>query len=497
MVTVTLSSPSYSENDVLSLRIDFSSNLELLKKFDNININITRIDKQRNYFVLGFGSKPDVSSTVLEISQPIPDEWIDGLYLVGEIKLIKSDQPQTQVRITSNQDVPTLFFWYSRDSATKLTEAQLAEKINQLNRQRGEFINTVLTTSKIAEAASTAKAANFRVLIFGVGCLVHSQQLMEGYTLHPLGRGYEYSHMIDAVNSFLEPNYGIKLARNERIGQTFGASTPLFVIEFRNIKALDHNDAGQYCTSFSEDIFTILAYEKGQRPNQFASVIINTATNEILQAFHFPGYRGNLVSDFNASSTADTIERVLPKINSSPWIDLLMKTYADAQSEQNPNYACFKFWSILEMVAKKEIISNTDELTYPDGNKIYDLDGKVVKTKYALGKVYKHVLDSCIPPSFMSFQNETKLIFETHEDATKNPNTDANTKVIKLWEFLCALYEIRNSTAHSGKFDPNAAKLGGQREQLAATLWELEHQTFVREVRTILKIIVAKEINKA
>lgn len=494
-MNITLSSTSYSKDDDIKINLDFGSNLELLKSVNNININISRIDKQRNYFVLGFGSSVEPTSPLVEISKSVPDNWSEGLYLVNNIKLISGIEQDKQMNIVPNKDISDLFFWYSGDNSIELSEDELTEKINLLNIERGQFMNAVLTSDKVSTGDATK---NYKVLIFGVGCLVHSIQIMEGYMLHPLEQGYEYTHMLDAVNSFLTPHYGINLGSVDSIKRTFSSSTPLFVIEYKNVNALDHSDAGRYCTLLSENIFTVLAYEKGQRPNHFSSVIIDSTTNEIWQAFHFPGYRGNLVSDFNPSSTADSIERILPKIYSSPWIDLLMRIYADAESEQNPYYACLKFWSIIEMIAKNEITDNTIELTHPNGNEVLDFGGNIVKTKSTLGKVYKYVLDSRLPPSIINNgQDGSKLIFESYEDAANNPNNDANTTIIRLWETISALYEIRNSTAHSGAFDVDSAKQGSEREKLAARLWAIEHQTFFREVRNMLKFIVSKELNKA
>jgi hypothetical protein len=84
-----------------------------------------------------------------------------------------------------------------------------------------------------------------------------------------------------------------------------------------------------------------------------------------------------------------------------------------------------------------------------------------------------------------------------YKDAKVDPNYDKNTKIVTLWELLSALYEIRNATAHSGRFDVVATKCGNKREKLAAELWELEYQTFSREVRSIMRIVVTKELNSA
>ena len=85
-----------------------------------------------------------------------------------------------------------------------------------------------------------------------------------------------------------------------------------------------------------------------------------------------------------------------------------MRSFADAKTEINSCVACLKFWAIFEMLAKKEVHNDDLELHYPNGDKIEDNGGNIVKTKSALGKVYKHVFDSHIPPSNITLGDENK-----------------------------------------------------------------------------------------
>ncbi len=59
------------------------------------------------------------------------------------------------------------------------------------------------------------------------------------------------------------------------------------------------------------------------------------------------------------------------------------------------------------------------------------------------------------------------------------------------------MYEIRNSTAHSGELDPIEAKNGKSREKLAAGLWDMEHHPLLHVIGSMMKHIISYEINKA
>lgn len=495
-INITTEKLTYYAGDDLHINIDFTSKKNLLEHLTNININIYRVDTKRNEFVFGFGHNPSPVENSVQIQRSLPDNFVEGLYYINGLKLLYGENNEKETFLAPGKDLPETFFWYSDNKEFVADEFFVKNQINQIFTDRNNFINAEIIHPHYLTGAPDTESQNFKVLIFGVGCLVHSPQNMKGYTIYPLGTGYNYSHMREAVNSFLKPKYNFHLDNVESIEQSFTHSTPLFVIEFHNVKAPSHVDAAGHCTSFSENIFTILAYDRGQRPKQFASVIILHSTGKIWQAFHFPGYRGNLISDFSPSSTAETIESILPKIEASPWAELLMKSYADAKTEINPCVSCLKFWAILEMIAKKKVISNNIDLYYPNGNTIEDNGGNVVKTNSALGKVYKHVFDSNIPPSNITHGDENKhYIFETYQDAKANPNFNSQTELITLWETLSGLYEIRNNTAHAGEFNSETANNSGKaRQVLAAKLWDIPYQTFLSQVSNMVQSIVANEL---
>lgn len=493
MSGILLNKTTFLAGDEINIQIDFSDSPTSLENVSNINIDIFRVDIERNNFVFGFGASPTTENNIAIISQRIPINFQVGLYVVSGVRLIYGEDGH-EIRNVRVDDPRKRFFWLSDDEMLVLNDSDLHKKISELESARNRYVNSEIRTNAVN---GRAQCEQFKVVIFGVGCLLHAPQLMEGYVLHPLGQGYSYDHMRKAVNIFLSGTYGIELNKVDSIASSFASSTPLFAVEFNNIQAVDHLDAGMHCEYMAENVFTILAYDRGQRPRSFATVILSNKSEQVWQGFHFPGYKGNLISDFNPASTANTLQRLLPKIESSPWIDLILRIYADANSESNRDYACLKFWQILEMVAKKNVLDNSIEIVKPDGAPIMDANGQILNTKYALGKVYKYLFDKEGGSAFCHISEDKKIIFESSDDARNNPNYDQNTKVVSLWETLGALYEIRNATAHSGKFDIDSASLGTERQRKAAELLELSHGTFIGHIENILMMTVSSEIINA
>lgn len=491
MPGILLNKTTYHPGDEINIQIDFSDSHGWLENVSNINIDIFRVDIERNNFAFGFGASPPKENNIAIIAQQLPKDFQKGLYVVSGIRLIYGENAQ-ETRNVRVDDPRTRFFWLSDDGT--LDESDLYRKISEFEDARDRYVNSEIRTSA---GTGRAQCEQFKVVIFGVGCLLHAPQLMAGFALYPLGQGYSYDHMREAVNAFMQGRHGIYLEKVDSIASSFESSTPLFAVEYNNVRSVDHLDAGAHCAHLSENIFTILAYDRGQRPRSFATVMVNTTSGQKWQGFHFPGYKGNLVSDFNPASTANTLQRLLPKIENSPWVDLLLRIYADAKSESNRDYACLKFWQILEMVAKKHVLHNSIEIVKPDGAPITDAKGDSINTKNALGKVYKYLFDKEGGSAFCQIGENEKIFFESSDDARNNPNFDQNTKVVSLWETLSALYEIRNATAHSGKFDIESASRGSERERKAAELLELSHGTFIRHVESLLMMTVSAEVNNA
>jgi hypothetical protein len=488
---ITLSNISYLPNEELIIDLDFRDSKDLLNGLSNININIFRIDVKRNSFVFGFGHAPENKDGIISIRRSLPDSFVEGAYLIHGIKLIYSDETRKEIILASGRDIPNLFFWVAKTKNDLLTKNELDDTLKNLSTERAAFENRIIITDAAGKAGDIK---NYVVFIFSVGCLVHHSQIMEGYTISPLRKGYDYDHMHESVNDYLEKVHGIKIPYEKSIADSFAQSTPLFVITFQNVRAIDNADAAIYCSMMAEYLFTILSYEKGQRPKQYATIVLSPSENMLWQSFHFPGYGGNLVSDFSPSSTAEYIEKLFPLMQKSPWLELLMRSLADAVSEDNPSVAFLKFWSILELVAKRRIANNKEAVVFPDGSQIFYEPGKPVTTAKSLGKVYSLLFKINLPPFVVNLGNH-KLIFETYQDASENPNLDEETVVIPLWDVVRAAYEIRNSTAHSGVFDPRRAEIGSAREQLAACMYQLPHFHFLDHIKQLTRFTVSNELN--
>ena len=493
-ITGNTNKKSFAVGDELIIELDFNNSPELLDGLTNININIYKFDIERNNFVFGFGYPPQIEEGKILVNRTITESFNEGVHFINGVKLIYGEEGSKQLFLAPGRDVPEMIFWVSDSKKDIISNEELSLKIKELSVERNKFANQEMITER---ASINPDSCNlYRVFIFSVGCLVHNPQIMAGYTIYPLKSGYDYTHMHQSVDEFLKSGYGISIPYEKTIAENFGRSTPLFVVVFQKVRAVEYSDAAMHCLNFTENLFTVLAFEKGQRPNQYATVTFCPSENRFWQSFHFPGYTGNLVSDFNPSSTAGHIENLLPLIEKSPWIDLLMKTFSEAQSEKNIDFAYLKHWSILEMISKKRVQEKNIPINYPNGSAINYRDGIQVKTNSALGKVYHWLFQNNFQQASVNFGSEgIEILFEGATDTSSDPNLRKDKEVICLWDVVRGLYEIRNSTAHSGEFSPISAKLGNDRQKVAAKLYELPYNHLLSHIQGIVKLLINKEIS--
>ncbi len=494
---IALQNSSYLPTDEIELTIDANDKPELLEGLCNINVYIYHLETNRNRLAYGFGSIPERQGNLIFIKRCLPADLVPGIYYVRGLKLIYDalGQQGKELSLISGKEISKLIFQIANDSRLFIDKDQLEQQFQRLQAEREQYIHTPHITSY---ASLKNNALEYIVVIFAVGCLVHNRQDMQGYSIYPLKSGYSYLHMLNAVNSFLKPVYGLTLDYTESIDSSFSSATPLFVIEFKRVLAIDHDDAALHCSRLAENIFTLLAYEKGQRPRQFASVIINPVAEQVWQSFHFPGYRGNLISGFNPASTADLVENVSPLLAMSPWLDLLLRSYGEALSEENFNFALSKYWTLIEIIAKKRITDNNANIFLANGKPILRSDGKPEIARYALGKVYTLLFNAKMPPLHGSSSDKgMNIIFETYESADNNPNKNDKTMIFTLWDIVSALYEIRNSTIHSGTFNPVQGESGSSRQRMASRLYGSQASLFYDFVRLMAKTVVGQELQKA
>jgi hypothetical protein len=441
-----------------------------LDRVTGVSLDFFRIERMRNQFAFGFGMAPRVVREMLEVEQRFPAILKAGLYGVGEATLSigsiggaaePSGTAFETIRVTFS---PVVFQVRTAPEQPASPEA-IAKQAAVIVARRAQLARKPF----IVDPLTGAKAGpRFRIYVFGLGCLIHQPQQLEGFAILPLGQGLSHYNMSEIVNRFLEGNGFEPLPFIEATEKAFAASTPVFVVAYAVAVASGHEAALEYCRQHAERVFSILGIDRGQKPRAFAYVATQYDTNQWWHWFDFPGYRGNLLSDFNPVKTANEIERLLPRLEANPFLRLIVSTYSDATSEHEYGFALLRFWSVLELVAERKIAAGMPVL-HPDGTAILNVKGKPETTNSKYGRVYACILAN---GAFEETGSYTEGGYQKsyHIGDANNPNVAATTEIFTLWDMVRATYAVRNAIAHEGQFDLAKARTGDIYQQLAARL---------------------------
>ncbi|TIW20879.1 MAG: hypothetical protein E5V65_07280 [Mesorhizobium sp.] len=436
-----------------------------ISQVKNVSIDFFRFDILRNQFAFGFGATPKIAGRTLELEQSFPADMIPGFYGVqrATISVIPLDDGGSDQNIAVEFSPVTI---QVRTSAQVPDTPQLIDKeIAAIGLRRAALARKPHFVTPVTKPE---EGSRFLVQVFAVGCLIYARQQLEGYSILPLGLGLSHRNMWEIVNGFLESEGREPIAFVDQTEQSFMASTPIFVITYEEVVAADIDAASDYCIKHSQHIFSILGLDRGQKPRAFAYVIGQYDTPNLWHWFAFPGYQGNLLSDFNPVETSNRIERLLPRLEANPFSRLIVSTYGDATGEQEYGFALLRFWAVMELIAEHTVAIGA-AVTNPDGSPILNAKGNPETTSSKHGRVYEYILSTGLYSStgYYTEAGVQKTVFVG--DLTSQSASSA-TEAISLWDMVRAVYAIRNSIAHEGQFDPAKAQTGDKYQQLAARL---------------------------
>ena len=455
---------SYNAGETLEIliRVDASKLCDQLP--DNISINVQKVDVARNRFVFGAGVIPKLKENAIVAHLKIPENASPGVYLIDSARLIWGDLNQLE----KNQLIKfyPVFFKIQMDGEGLASKEDLSEALDYLSKKRQRFKSSEIRTSLIEKSDTGSK---YRVLVFALGSKINSPQQLEGYKIQSLAHGLSHGHLLGLVNSTLKEIQIPPIQYDEKTARRFADSCPGLFVDYCCVAAVNHEDALGHCREHSRRIFDLLGFARGQRPREFFCMALDLEDKSRWFQFDADTYRGNLAADANPVSTSELIEQTLPKIKAGSFIRLLLRTYSIATADDDLNVSLLRYWSVLELVAKRRVRDN-EVICDEDGDIIIDLQNKPIRTKKNCPRVYKHVIyispKSCASSEYKNGVNHTLVVGNSDVFASNEQNVER----ITYWNLVRAVYAMRNRVAHEGHFSPMEIDESNAHEARAAHL---------------------------
>lgn len=454
----------------------------------NLQLTFDRVELERDHFAFSLGQDADIAPD-FEVSIKVPLEVQTGPYLLADLRgrdiELPGDPPVSQSRdlLAADQPLDGLAFYIGARPQSR----PVVEEIEALYRERRDRIE------KKFDVGSLPHLLTAQVVFLYSGLLVHGQQHCQGYSVIPYGNGLSPASSIRALNEFSSRVFDVAFSETMEQAAHYAQSKPLAAIVVHRVGAETLHAAVEGIRPLVNDAALALAFDRGHVPEPFAA-IASSGPDVIMLLLH-PPYTGNLSAPFGPTDTGAQIERLTDAMSRTPFSKLLLELYVQAQGEVDPMFQLFRFWAVLELLAKRSVPKG---LTITDayGQHIFD-DGKIVKTDGAAGRVYKYLYDQNMGASNCSYRDGNltySLIVEASQPA---PALDGDGIKITLWEAVRAFYAVRNGVAHDGRFEPDEAATPGSKKALATALLKFPHQNFLRShFGTLTKLSVLHTLGK-
>ncbi|WP_321853191.1 hypothetical protein [Paraburkholderia tropica] len=478
MLSAKIDKPSYVPGEAFTLQIFADSNSPAFSDSSNVSFNAELVKRERNHFGFGFGTTPLIRDGAVTVSQKIPINAQEGVYLINGITLNEFNDGSHQIKCIRHTPI---FFVIRNQDDRDIDDRELAQIVRDLELRRTEYMRAEIRTSN----ANSNEGVACRVLVFGVGCLLHSRQQMEGISITPLKRGFSHQRLHDIVDTTLT-ELGIGTLKFDPVIEAqYESATPTFLIDYGHVVGKDPSDALLYCQKHSELIFVLLGLNRGHKPRAFYSVAIDTLTgNASTDSFRSPHYRGNYLADFDAGMSAALIESAIPKLEANPFLRLIVRSFAEATAEVDPNIALLRSWTVLELLSGRSVTRDIP-IFDASGTAILNKRGNPKTTSAAEGRVYQYIMDNNPAPWVMSDTVDGVQRTFLLGSESDNPNATPGSIHVSVWDVVRAAYAIRNCVAHEGYFSESEVDTNNDDQVLAAHLIRntpLDPKKWVREM---------------
>ena len=485
MAKISITPNSVMPGDIISIKV---ASYDGPSERVNLQLNFVRVELERDNFAFGLGQEADIAPD-FEVCITVPLEAQAGPYFLADlygldIEILGAPViPQPRVLLAAHQPLDGRAFYIGARPQNR----PVVEEIEALHRERIDRIQ------KKFDVGSPPHSLTAEVAFLYSGLLVHGQQHCQGYSVIPYGNGLSPASSIRALNEFSSEFFDVVFPETKEQAAQYAQSKPLAAIVVHRVGAETPLAAIEGIRPLVNDVALALAFDRGHVPEPFAA-IASSGPDVTMVLLHTP-YTGNLIGPIGATETGAQIERLTGAMSRTPFSKLLLELYVQARAEVDPMFQLFRFWAVLELLAKKTVPKG---LTITDayGQHIVD-DRKTVNTDGAAGRVYKFLYDQhmgAFQGSYHDGNRTYSLIVEASQPAQA---LDGEGLKITLWDAVRAFYAVRNGVAHDGRFEPDEGATPGSKKALATALLKSPHQDFLRShFSELTKLSVLRTLGK-
>lgn len=236
-------------------------------------------------------------------------------------------------------------FFEVKARPTNLSQAELVARAENLMRAReAEFIS--------GWGVSSPTNKTFNVFAFYRNCFARGGDLVlrKARVMGLEGTGAD--EVLDLIERFFGTRTrltGVTFTDRQELNQRFKRDNPWIAFYFPNVRAEGVNAAFGIAQPQAEMLSLLMSFDTGSAP-EFVGAGLFDVDGSGNWVFAHKGYRGNLVAPFGPGDYA--LDHQFETLQDRPDLRLYLSLHRDATAEQNPDVQYFRYWTLLEAMAR-------------------------------------------------------------------------------------------------------------------------------------------------
>jgi hypothetical protein len=309
----------------------------------NVSIDFARVSDYWDLFALGTGLNLASDTDRFVVSQT--ESLTPGIYFLRNISIGLPDSSEFSPGLFQSSSTDYTLFEVRRHGDVARNRAELISKYKEIVSNRD-----VELMRGIGDSNSPGCLA-YRCLVFLKDCLITTGIRLRDTEIIPF-EGLGCEDQFQSMSLFCEKYFGIQyLDRPPEFIARAKQNQPVAVVHFPRIYAKSPDEAWKVVESRVAVLCDVLSINRSGYATVFGSVILDSLGHPFYR-IDLPHYAGNLIGGELAGESPDVISNWLDSALASEQSQLYLSLFREALLEQRIEFAYFRYWNILETVAR-------------------------------------------------------------------------------------------------------------------------------------------------
>jgi len=229
-------------------------------------------------------------------------------------------------------------------------------------------------------------STDYRALVFLKNCLAHSLLECGDFEIVPFD-GLGCTDELNLMQTFLTRFQPGSLNETDRVIEQAKRGQPTVVVHFRRLAAPSTDACFILAEQQAELIACLLAIQRHSYASVVGTIIQDLTAGASRWRVRVPNYTGNLLGGVLAGESAETLSKRLAAVQHNDSLQLYVKLFREAREEQDAEFAYYRFWTLLEMIARAKNLA---------GQPLLDWDGQPIMNRHGIPRTIEDAAEPLV-----------------------------------------------------------------------------------------------------